>query len=97
MLTYTCKLILTNLDIPVSVTGEKTFTGTVTLELDDTDIGTFNDVDLDATYNTRAFIDEDNSFSSEDTFSPGKKRNSNLVLGSPATHQTLLKTFGGFE
>ena len=31
-----------------------------------------NDVDLAATYNAQAFIDEDNSFSSEDTFSgPG--------------------------
>ena len=82
------------------MTGDKTFTGTVTLELNDTDIGTFNDVDLAATYNAQAFIDEDNSFSSEDTFSPGKKRNSNLVLGSPplkATDPTLLKTVGGFE
>ena len=74
---------MTNLDIPVSVTGDKTFTGTVTLELNDTDLGTFNDLDLDATYNSQAFTDEDNSFSSEDSFSPGKKRNSNLVLGSP--------------
>ena len=63
------------------MTGDKTFTGTVTLELNDTDIGTFKDLDLDATYNSQAFIDEDNSFSSADTFSPGKKRNLNLALG----------------
>ena len=62
------------LDLPVPVTGDKAFSGTVTLERDDTSLGTFNGVDLGDTISAQAFIDEDNSFSSTDTFSSGKKK-----------------------
>ena len=65
---------LSILDVPVPVTGDKAFSGTVTLQRDDTSCGTFNGEDLGATYNANAFIDEDNSFSSTDTFSSGKKK-----------------------
>ena len=51
-----------------SVTGEKTFSGSVNLHLDDTVLGTFNDVDLGATYTSQAFIDEDTSFPAADSF-----------------------------
>ena len=63
------------------MTGDKTFSGTVTLKLDDTSCGTFNDVDLAATYEAQAFIDEDNSFSSVDTFSPGKINKFKFIFG----------------
>ena len=52
----------------MSVTGKKTFTGTVKLHLDDTALGTFNDVDLGAAYSSQAFIDEDTSFPAADSF-----------------------------
>ena len=68
------KSYLSILDLPVLVTGDKAFSGTVTLERDDTSLGTFNGVDLGDTISAQAFIDEDNSFSSADTFSSGKKK-----------------------
>ena len=52
----------------MSVTGKKAFTGTVKLHLDDTALGTFNDVDLGAAYSSHAFIDEDTSFPAADSF-----------------------------
>ena len=64
------------------VTGDKAFGGTVTLQRDDTTLGTFNGVDLGATYNANAFIDEDISFSSADTFSPG------LAITAPSLRAT---------
>ena len=57
------------------VTGDKAFSGTVTLERDDTSLGTFNGVDLHASAQAQAFIDEDISFPFADTFSSGKKKN----------------------
>ena len=44
------------------------FSGSVKLHLDDTVLGTFNDVDLGATYTSQAFIDEDTSFPVTDSF-----------------------------
>ena len=84
------------LDLPVLVTGDKAFSGTVTLERDDTSLGTFNGVDLGDTISAQAFIDEDNSFPSADTFSSGKKEIWKLgfALGLStqwATHPTILK------
>ena len=38
------------------------------LDQDDTELGTFNDVDLGATYAAQAFIDEDISFPAADSF-----------------------------
>ena len=83
------------LDLPVPVTGDKAFSGTVTLERDDTSLGTFNGVDLHASAQAQAFIDEDISFPFADTFSSGKKK-VGFGLGlstywARATHLTILK------
>ena len=48
--------------------GEKTFSGTVDLLLNDTMLTTFNDIDLRQIYNAQAFINEDNSFFAPDSF-----------------------------